>query len=85
LELLRKKLGEENFGILSAGKVVNDVGTHTIFSPAMQQVLEQFEQIKIKYDGTLDETRSNIQFPGDLYGLDDPANGINEGVLTLTK
>ena len=51
----------------------------------MQQVLEQFEQIKIKYDGTLDETRSNIQFPGDLYGLDDPANGINEGVLTLTK
>ena len=85
MELLRKKLGEENFAVLSAGRVVNDVGTHTIFSPAMQQVLEQFEQIKKKYDGTLDESRSNIQFPGDLYALDDPANGINEGVLTLTK
>src|ERR1700753_1554460 len=88
LEFIRwwsRKLGDEYFRMLSDDRPVESFSVHNVFGAGIRSVLEQFDKMKMTYDGNAQPNMSRITLPGDLYDVDDPDRGIDEGVITLTK
>ena len=67
--------------MLSDGRRASDYTVSSLIGPALASVLEQFNREKYVYQSRF----SRITLPGDLYDVDDPERGINEGVLSLSE
>jgi hypothetical protein len=88
LEFIRwlgRRLGDEYFEMLTNGRPVSSFSVHSVFGPGINSVLEQFDKMKKRYNGKAEAGVSKITLPGDLYDIDDPERGIDEGVIILTK
>ncbi|KAI9867895.1 MAG: hypothetical protein M1813_007717 [Trichoglossum hirsutum] len=80
---LAKKLGAEDFKKLTGNLPQNDITSHIFIEPRMRGVMEQFEGIKRRFDG------SNVHnYDINLRGLvdlgTDPARGIRNGEIHIS-
>jgi hypothetical protein len=82
---LARKLGAEYFQVLSDGRPVESFSVHSAFGPGIRSVLDQFDKMKRRYDGNAQPSLSKITLPGELYDVDEPDRGIDEGVVTLSN
>ncbi|KAH0552832.1 hypothetical protein GP486_006968 [Trichoglossum hirsutum] len=80
---LAKKLGPKDFRILIGRLPGSNITSHTIIEPRMIRLMEVFEAMKRKFDGS-----STHNFEISLRGLvdleDDPARGIQDGHIHIS-
>lgn len=82
---LEVKLGTADYQILAEESPENDIGSHTMVNPKMQEIMKQFESIKKIFKAIGDPRERIIQLPRPLDELHDPSRGIDDGEIRITE
>jgi hypothetical protein len=78
-------LGAADYQILAGKSPENDIGSHTIVYPGMQEIMKQFEAIKTSFNGIGDPRERIISLPRPLDDRHDLSMGIDEGEIRITE
>lgn len=84
VKLLYRKMGVDNFMILSDGRSIESFRANSAFGEGLSAVIKQFQdEIAKDFDGYIEPT--GLTLPGDLYELIDAEHDIIDGEILLTN